>query len=128
MLDHPNLYICDKTLRLVPADCVEPDALVAALNSPEVRRQISDKGTGSSASMKNITQADIRSIQLTWPSDRSEQGRIGATDRAFLESARRVSDSLTRLRSLRSNLLTALLSGEHEIPSSYDEVAEELAA
>lgn len=31
------------------------------------------------------------------------------------------------LRSLRSNLLTALLSGEHEIPSSYDRFLEEAA-
>lgn len=28
------------------------------------------------------------------------------------------------LRELRSNLLTALLSGEHEIPESYDELLE----
>lgn len=32
------------------------------------------------------------------------------------------------LRTLRSNLLSALLSGEHEIPESYDEVLEEAAS
>lgn len=32
---------------------------------------------------------------------------------------------LERLRILRSNLLTTLLSGEHEIPESYDELMEE---
>lgn len=35
---------------------------------------------------------------------------------------------LGKLRELRSNLLTALLSGEHEIPESYDELMEGVAA
>lgn len=30
--------------------------------------------------------------------------------------------SIADLRALRSNLLTALLSGEHEIPATYDEL------
>lgn len=32
---------------------------------------------------------------------------------------------VNRLRALRSNMLTALLSGDHEIPESYDELMEE---
>ena len=43
-----------------------------------------------------------------------------------LDAGRDVADSARdhaeALRSLRSNLLTVLLSGEHEIPSSYDEL------
>lgn len=39
-----------------------------------------------------------------------------------------VGESQERLRSLRSHLLTALLSGEHEIPASYDELLEGVSA
>lgn len=34
---------------------------------------------------------------------------------------------LSTLRTLRSNLLTVLLSGEHEIPETYDELMEAVA-
>lgn len=36
--------------------------------------------------------------------------------------------SVSKLRGLRSDLLTVLLSGEHEIPESYDSLMEEVAA
>ena len=37
----------------------------------------------------------------------------------------RSADSAARLRELRSNLITALLSGEHEIPADYDELLDD---
>ena len=37
-------------------------------------------------------------------------------------------DALSRSRTLRANLLPVLLSGEHEIPSSYDRFIEEVSA
>lgn len=46
---------------------------------------------------------------------------------ALDEVTARCSAVVDRLRALRSNLLTALLSGEHEIPESYDEVMEAIA-
>lgn len=55
-----------------------------------------------------------------------DHGVVGVETLAGLEAvdeANRQAEQLcTRLRSLRSGLLTALLSGEHEIPDSYDEL------
>lgn len=47
--------------------------------------------------------------------------------RAADDVVRRSRELTNGLRGLRSNLLTALLSGEHEIPESYDEVMEATA-
>lgn len=57
-----------------------------------------------------------------------EQSRL--TDELFAaqSAVERSSATLLSLRALRSNLLTVLLSGEHEIPESYDELMEEVAS
>lgn len=51
---------------------------------------------------------------------------VGALD-AFLDAADAARATAESLRALRSNLLTVLLSGEHEIPSSYDALLGEVA-
>ncbi len=119
--DHNNLYLCDKTLRLKPADGVPPTALVAALNSPAARVQLSAAATGTSASMKNISQDNIRDVRVSWPVDAE---LAGLTDQSLLASHRCSQTTIAELHGLRSALLTALLSGEHEIPESYDELME----
>lgn len=119
-----NLFLCDKTLRLCPATGIDPAALVAALNSPQSREQLSAAATGTSASMKNISQRDIMNLRIHWPPDAAA---VGSMDRQFLLVLSQYQEDSARLRTLRSNLLTALLSGEHEIPDSYDELVEAFA-
>lgn len=114
-----NLFLCDKTLRLVPAESVPSGAIVAALNSPQARDQLSSAATGTSASMKNISQTDIMNVRIQWPSD---PHIAAAMDKQLLRVIREHKDQINRLRTLRANLMTALLSGEHEIPESYDEL------
>lgn len=58
------------------------------------------------------------------PADLSEQRRLAAEAETFDTAVSAIKDETDRLRDLRSNLLTALLSGEHEIPESYDELME----
>ena len=116
--DHPNLFLCDKTLRLCPAPGVPSAAVVAALNAPVARDQLSAAATGTSASMKNISQIDIRRVRVAWPEYPENVGRL---DQQLLGTLVENDRTVNRLRTLRSNLLTALLSGEHEIPDSYDE-------
>ena len=71
------------------------------------------------ATQKNINREILRNVQFLLP-PMAEQERIveivtsiddviGATEQAFTDAKR-----------LRSGLLTDLLSGEHEIPESYD--------
>ena len=120
--DFTNLFLSDKTLRITPKEDVDLKFLVAALNSSSSKLQLQQAGTGSSASMKNISQNDIRSLKINCPTDLDSQRKIGEIDSSLLETIGESANHVESLRCLRSELLTALLSGAHEIPESYDEV------
>ena len=116
-----ELYLSDKTLRISPTAGVHSEALLHALKSRRVRRQLVAAGTGTSASMKNISQKDILRTTTGWPQGAEEQKSIAdilSDHMAAVDAARATADAL---RTLRSNLLTVLLSGEHEIPANYDQ-------
>lgn len=119
-----GLYLSDKTLRIVPKTGVEAETLVHALQSPRVRAQFSAFGTGTSASMQNISQKDIGRARTGWPRDARDQIHVGRTLSAHAACAAAARETADALRTLRSNLLTVLLSGDHEIPASYDVLLE----
>lgn len=76
--------------------------------------------------MPKINRAELMSIAV--PSHETSQMLEMADRFDSLVKARQVmTKQIDHLRALRSNLLTALLSGEHEIPESYDEVMEATA-
>lgn len=58
--------------------------------------------------------------------DVAEQPALVAHMSTLRDSAKAARTTADALRSLRGNLLTLLLSGEHEIPSSYDALLEEV--
>jgi type I restriction enzyme S subunit len=62
--DQPNnLYLSDKTLRLVfDRERAEPRFFVHALDTNEVRSQLALAATGTSGSMKNISQDKIKAL------------------------------------------------------------------
>ncbi|MGO4856258.1 hypothetical protein [Arthrobacter sp. 2MCAF14] len=120
--DYPNLFLSDKTLRLVPKAGVDPASLVAVLATSKARTQIQMSGTGSSGSMKNISQEAIRQLSVGWPADPEEQGRIGSLNKSQLDVISKLRATADSLRSLRAELLSALLSGAHRIPETYDEL------
>jgi type I restriction enzyme, S subunit len=76
--DHPDLLLSDKILRLVP-DATRADSryLLYALRAPSTRRHFESSAGGTSGSMQNITQGDIRSTPLYLP-PLPEQRRIAA--------------------------------------------------
>lgn len=88
--DHPNLLLSDKILRLVPnRERVDRRYLAHALRSTRSRRHFESRAGGTSGSMTNITQEDIRSAPLPLP-PLSEQGRIAdILDRAAAISSKR---------------------------------------
>jgi len=72
----PRLMLCDKTLRLrFDPRRAGGDFMFWLLQQPLVRRQIEIHATGTSGSMKNISQLVIRSLKITLPPV-SEQERI----------------------------------------------------
>lgn len=66
--DYPDLLLSDKSLRLVTDPSkVSPEFLLAALRFPEARAFIEENATGSSSSMRNISQDLIRDIPVPIP-------------------------------------------------------------
>ncbi len=66
--DHPNLMLSDKTLRLVPASATIPlELLLHALRTREVRAVFEADATGTSESMRNLSQDKIRAAPIALP-------------------------------------------------------------
>ena len=91
--DYPNLMLSDKTLRLVPVATIDRAFLLYALRTADVRRVFEDDATGTSDSMRNITQDKIRAAPIALaPVD--EQREI----------ARRLDESFAALDALRERV------------------------
>jgi type I restriction enzyme S subunit len=106
-----RLLLSDKTLRLnLDSRRAVPQFAALVLQSHLARKQIEVNGTGSSGSMKNISQREIREIVLVWPSV-SEQRRIvdcaDAASRGLSSNRAR----LTKLKHIKLGLMDDLLTG-----------------
>jgi type I restriction enzyme S subunit len=74
--DHPQLLLSDKLLKLIPdEEVVDPRYLVRVLRSPAAMAHFFRRAGGSSGSMTNITQADIREAAIHLPT-LADQRRI----------------------------------------------------
>ena len=116
----PGTYLSDKTLRLVPSpDRISAQYLVEALQSSSCRRQLSGAASGTSASMKNVSQDAIRSIRIPLLPIHEQQSvvRLLADVRVF---QRRAIAFEATARAARDALVKTLLSPGHAIPDSYD--------
>jgi type I restriction enzyme S subunit len=72
-----KLLLSDKSMRLLVAECIDRRWLQCILSSPNVRNQWSKVATGSSNSMRNISQEKVRAVSLALP-PLNEQRRIVA--------------------------------------------------
>jgi len=81
--EYPNLLLSDKTLRLVPNKAVAcPNYLLHVLRTPLVRGHFERHATGTSGSMRNISQENIGATKIPLP-PLPEQRRIaGILDKA----------------------------------------------
>jgi type I restriction enzyme, S subunit len=110
-VDTDELYLSDKTLRLVPnRDRVEPEFLVHALRSVGARAHIEGAARGTSDSMKNISHADIFATPIPVPR-LLEQRSIAAKLETIRHALRDARASHSALLSVRLGLAEALLSG-----------------
>jgi hypothetical protein len=107
----PRLLLSDKTLRLaVKSEAASPQYLNYVLGSHEARKQIEMSGTGSSGSMKNISQNEIRSVRIPLPHV-TEQRRIVAIIESTERAVARERDKLAKLRKVKRGLMEDLLTG-----------------
>lgn len=76
--DHPNLLLSDKTLRLVPKSGLTTSSyLLHLLRTPFLRDHFERHATGTSGSMRNISQANIVTARIPLP-PLPEQRQIAA--------------------------------------------------
>jgi len=71
--------------------------------------------------MPRASAEDLQSIKIQLP-PRPEQERISGIVSAYDSEIRQISHTLSRTANVRAALLSDLLSGEHEIPVSYDQL------
>lgn len=110
-----RLIYPDLVFRLVlDADRVDPDYVVAALGLSTSRIQIEDAATGTSDSMKKISAAVIRQIEIPLPPIASQR-RIAAVLESFRQTWIQTQSTADAAERLRSALVEGLLSGERRI-------------
>jgi type I restriction enzyme S subunit len=112
----PALMLCDKTWRLVPNEkLIRRDFLLHSLRGRHARRFLELEATGSSGSMKNISQASLRALRLPVP-PLEEQQVIADVGEAFDQRIIDETRVLDQLREVKHGLAQALLTGRVRVP------------
>lgn len=111
----PKLLLSDKSLRLRYSDRISARWLQGSLAAPHARDQLSAHATGTSDSMRNISQDDVLSLRLLLP-PRNEQERIADALDEILSDLDAGVEALKRaqakLKLYRASVLKAAVTGE----------------
>jgi type I restriction enzyme S subunit len=110
--NHPErLMLSDKTLRLsVRANRMTTPFLFWQLQHPKTRTQIEIAATGTSGSMKNISQGGVEQLWISRPlTDEQEEitKRLGAAANRYRDEQ----EKLSKMRELKCGLMDDLLTG-----------------
>jgi hypothetical protein len=116
----PKTYLSDLILRLHPRPDLLPGYLAEALVTDDARAQIMGSARGTSGSMRKISRATIREVEIPLPVSVEAQRVVVALLTAAAHVRDAAHNTAERTAALRSTLLGSMLSGEHEIPASYD--------
>lgn len=111
----PRLLLSDKSMRLLTKESVHRQWLRFALGSPAVRSQMSLQATGTSDSMRNISQAKVRGLKIRVPGPEQQAAiadEIGLALRSRTRLEIDVEVARTRAAALRRSILTAAFSGQ----------------
>ncbi len=105
-----QLMLSDKTLRLVPRAYVLSEFLALTLQTSHARKFLRERATGTSSSMKNISQEVIRQTPFPVPSP-AEQWEIANSVKSMDEMLLAEETTLENHLRLKAGLLQDLLSG-----------------
>jgi len=110
--DYSNLMLCDKTLRLeVNEEAISKRFLLEALRSQSARTQIESVATGTGGSMKNISQNNIRALQIPVPEPEKQREIVSQLE--VLERNRQdVMEHLFTAKGLKRLLVETLISAD----------------
>jgi type I restriction enzyme S subunit len=112
----PGLMLCDKTLRLSADKRYVPTAYVhLVLGLSEVRRQIEIAATGTSGSMKNISQQSIRQLMIPL-GDQDDTRRTVEIDRLHYSQLSALHGEIAKLRLVKQGIMEDLLTGQVRVP------------
>ncbi len=125
----PRLLLSDKSLRLVACESLDQRWLHGALSSPVARRQLSRMATGTSNSMRNVSQDKIESVIIPLPPLAEQkrivveiEGRLSVLD----QFAAQVGANLKRASRLRQSILKRAFEGRLVPQDPTDEPADKL--
>ncbi|RLJ20418.1 hypothetical protein DJ030_06800 [bacterium endosymbiont of Escarpia laminata] len=111
-----KLILSDKTLRLhTDENRVDKRYLYWAFQHPETRKQIEICATGSSGSMKNISQKDIRGLKVALPRSLNEQEMIRLRLDSALQKIGNEKIAKSKLVQQKSGLMYDLLTGKVQV-------------
>lgn len=106
-----NLMLCDKTLRLeLMSERIVPEYACTVILSTRVRRFLQTNASGTSGSMKNISQDLIRSLCLPLPPLNVQKHIVKAAS-VIADQVRHAANHLASLSSVRQGLMRDLLTG-----------------
>lgn len=104
----------------VDSNVLLPDLLRHMCRWPGLWERIGQRLVGSVLRRKRLNPSDLLQVEVPMP-DLDHQHQMVETLDAVRLARITAQTTLDRLRDLRSSMLTALLSGEHEIPGTYDQ-------
>ncbi len=108
-----NLLLSDKSLRIeFNSSILNKKYMFYVFFQPFVRSQIEINSTGTSGSMKNISQQKIREINITVPTKLAEQVVIVNKIERIESFIQTQKNQLSKLHSLKTGLMQDLLSGK----------------
>jgi type I restriction enzyme S subunit len=100
----PRLLLSDKSLRLVPHHSVSPRWLLYYLRTRQARQYLESLATGTSDSMRNISQASLRGLPVPLAPRREQERVVAAIEEQFsrldagVAALERAQENLRRVR------------------------------
>lgn len=110
----PRLLLSDKSMRLLVRSGIDAAWLHKALSSPSVRGQLSAGATGTSNSMRNVSQEKVLALRLLVPPTHEQRRIVEKVERLFsaLDAGVAVLErAKTKLKAYRSAVLKAAIEG-----------------
>jgi type I restriction enzyme S subunit len=122
----PRLLLSDKSMRLLTVSGVDRRWLHYALRAPQVRSQMSRVATGTSDSMRNISQSKVRALRVRVPTLGRQEAIAAQVEDALMKCRQLEVEAKTvraRTGAARRSILAAAFSGKLVPQDPADEPA-----
>jgi type I restriction enzyme S subunit len=121
-VDYPNLFLPDRLWQIeLDKSRAVPKFIAEVLSSHIVRSSLSEMATGTSASMKNLSQGDLLNFSIPLPpiNEQHEIVRHITGETTKIDHLRAATEhSITLLKERRDALIAAIVTGEIDIPEA----------